>query len=141
MAAEVKLEKFVTPGSSATISTAELSSAAAVASHELEEISKLKNILSLQEKILDMKDERIRSLMQETGWLRERIEKLEQKSERDQLLILSESQTVRRLIIMSHEKKSPLRTALEWLGLVTPSLVSTDLKSTIESDAGKHSAS
>ena len=84
------------------------------------EVAKYKNIVELQEKILAMKDEEIKSLKSERDWLRTRTEKMEDKAERDQLLLLAETQTIRQLISIHDRKKSPVRTALEWLGFVNP---------------------
>lgn len=84
------------------------------------EVAKFKNIIELQEKILEMKDQQIKSLSSERDWLRERQEKLEQKAERDQLLLLAETQTIRQLISIQERRRSPLRSALEWIGLVEP---------------------
>lgn len=79
------------------------------------EISQLKNIINLQEKILDIKDQEILDLKSQREWLRARVEKLEDKSDRDQVLLLTEAQTLKNLINMN-QKRSPVRHALEWLG-------------------------
>ena len=84
------------------------------------EVIKYKNIVELQEKILAMKDEEIKSLKGERDWLRTRTEKMEEKAERDQLLLLAETQTIRQLISIHDRRKSPVRAALEWLGFVNP---------------------
>ncbi len=42
--------------------------------------------------------EQIEMLKEERSWLRERVEKLESRSERDQMLLLSENETVRSLL-------------------------------------------
>lgn len=88
-----------------------------------DEISRLKNLLSLQERILDAKDDEIADLKNQRAWLRERIEKLEEKSDRDQILLLSETQTIRSLIAYQEARKSPIRQFLEWSGLVSPAQV------------------
>src|SRR5262249_35141276 len=46
--------------------------------------------------------------------------KFEEKSERDQILLLSETQTIRKLMLIQEGRKSPLQMALEWLGIVKP---------------------
>lgn len=84
------------------------------------ELLRLRNLMQLQEKILDLKDQQIEKLSQECSWFKTRIEKAEQKGERDQLLLLSESQTVRRLVMIQESRRSPFRAALEWLGVVNP---------------------
>ena len=70
------------------------------AANELLEINK-----SLREQIHILRDER--------DWLRERVEKLESRSEREQMLLMSESENVRKLINSS--KKSFWQRALPWL--------------------------
>lgn len=94
-------------------------------SDDAAEVSRLKNLLSLQERILDAKDDEIADLRNQRAWLRERIEKLEEKSDRDQILLLSETQTIRSLIAYQEARKSPIRQFLEWTGLATPQQVNT----------------
>jgi len=94
-------------------------------SDQTEEVSRLKNLLALQERILDAKDDEIADLKNQRAWLRERIEKLEEKSDRDQILLLSETQTIRSLIAYQEARKSPIRQFLEWSGLVSPQQVNT----------------
>ncbi|MDC0358001.1 hypothetical protein OAO01_04225 [Oligoflexia bacterium] len=83
-----------------------------------QEITKYKNIVRLQEQVLDMRDKELEDLRQQRQWLQARIEKLEEKSDRDQLLLLSEKQVVRQLLTHNQKKASPLRAALEWIGFV-----------------------
>jgi hypothetical protein len=85
------------------------------------EIAQLKNVIELQEKLLDARDKELTDLRQQREWLQARIEKLEDKAERDQLLLLSETQMVRQLILQQQvgRKRSTLRLALDWLG-ITP---------------------
>jgi hypothetical protein len=85
-----------------------------------QEVTKLRNVLSLQEKLLDLREEEVRGLKGERDWLRSRIEKLEEKNERDQLLLLAETQTVRQLINLQQRKRSGVQLALEWLGFKSP---------------------
>ena len=73
----------------------------------------------LHEKLIELREQEIDSLKQERNWLRERIEKLEEKGDRDQLLLLSETQVLRQLLI-PRQRTSPVRAALEWLGVVQP---------------------
>jgi hypothetical protein len=84
------------------------------------EVTKLQNIVALQEKLLELREEELRSIKGERDWLRSRIEKLEEKNERDQLLLLAETQTVRQLINLQNRKRSTVQLALEWLGLKSP---------------------
>jgi DNA-binding transcriptional MerR regulator len=42
--------------------------------------------------------DQLRSLSQERDWLKERLEKLEERSEREQMLLISTSQTIRELM-------------------------------------------
>jgi hypothetical protein len=84
-----------------------------------QEVSKLKHVVDLQEKLLDLREAEIKDLKEERNWLRSRVEKLEEKGDRDQLLLLSETQLIRKLVV-SQQKRSPLRTALEWLGVIEP---------------------
>ena len=83
------------------------------------ELSKLKNIIDLQEKLLDMRDQELHDLRRQRTWLESRVERLEEKSEREQLLLLSEAQMVRQLISMQ-ERRSPIRGLLEWFGVSRP---------------------
>jgi hypothetical protein len=81
------------------------------------EIERLKNLLAIQERMLDSKDDEIADLKNQRAWLRERVEKLEEKSDRDQILLLSETQTIRSLIAYQESRKSTVRQFLEWIGL------------------------
>lgn len=82
------------------------------------EIETLRNLTKIQEKLLDARDDELSDLKQQRDWLKQRIEKLEQKAERDQLLLLSEAQTVKSLVALQASKKSPFRAALEYFGFV-----------------------
>ncbi len=85
------------------------------------ELVRLRNISAMQDKILEMREREIEDLRKERDWLRTRVERLEEKSERDQLLLLAETQTIKRLVNITHEKKpSTIRLALEWMGVVPP---------------------
>lgn len=100
-----------------------------------QEVIKFKNISDLQERILDMREDEITDLKQQRTWLQERIEKLEEKNQRDQLLLLSETQTIRRLVAYQESKKSTLRLALDWLGFSKPGNTSSTIE--MESDERK----
>lgn len=81
------------------------------------ELQRLQHLVSLHEKLLDLKDQQIADLSKERDWLRTRIEKLEDKHDRDQLILLSETQMLRKVLVMNEKKKSPWRAALEWFGV------------------------
>jgi hypothetical protein len=82
------------------------------------EVLRLRNIVKLQEALLDTKDAELKDLRDERQWLRTRIEKLEEKGERDQILLLSETQTIRKLIVVQEQKKSTIKQLLSWVGLL-----------------------
>lgn len=84
------------------------------------EIQRLQNLIDIQERILDSKDSEIADLRSQRTWLQERIERLEEKSERDQILLLSETQTIRSLISYQENRRSPVRQLLEWIGVTKP---------------------
>jgi len=84
------------------------------------EIQKLKQVLDLQEHLLEERDREVQQMKGERDWLRKRIERMEEKSERDQILLLSETQTLRKLVNAQVGKKTAFRAMLEWLGLSTP---------------------
>ena len=93
------------------------------------ELQRLRNLLEMQERILDAKDNEISDLKNQRAWLRERIEKLEEKSDRDQILLLSETQTIRSLIAYQEERRSSsklsVKNLLAWLGLAPSSDLTT----------------
>jgi hypothetical protein len=82
-----------------------------------DEIQRLKNLVTLQERILDMKESEIQDLRSQRDWLKTRVEKLEEKGDRDQVLLLSETQAIRQLISLQQKRPSAIRSLLEWLGL------------------------
>lgn len=82
-----------------------------------EELQRLKNLVALQERILDMKESEITDLRSQRDWLRLRVEKLEEKGDRDQVLLLSETQALRQLIGLQQKRQSTFRNILEWFGL------------------------
>lgn len=75
-----------------------------------------KKVLQLQEELLAQNQIRISDLTKERDWLRSRLEKMEDKSDRDQMLLMVESQKVRTLIGKGNQKSSIFQTALEWFG-------------------------
>lgn len=83
------------------------------------EIKKYKSLAEMHEKLLEIREKEIEELRKERDWLRTRIERLEEKSERDQLLLLAETQTIKRLVNITQQRKpSAIRATLEWLGIV-----------------------
>lgn len=82
----------------------------------LEEVQRLRQLVKLQERILDLKEQEVKDLREQRNWLQARVEKLEDKSDRDQVLILTESQTIKTLVNMQSQQKSSVRKALEWFG-------------------------
>lgn len=63
--------------------------------------------------------QQVEMLQEERDWLRQRVERLEQRSEREQMLLLSENETVRRLISSREQhadRRSIWRFALPWFG-------------------------
>jgi hypothetical protein len=82
-----------------------------------QEVARLRNLVNLQERILDMKESEVSDLRAQRDWLQRRVEKLEEKGDRDQILLLSETQTIRRLVTMQENKRSTMRQVFEWLGL------------------------
>lgn len=81
------------------------------------ELDRLRNLVNLQERILDLKDAELLDLRSQRNWLQSRVERLEEKSERDQILLLSETQTIRKLVSLQEGRKSALQNVLEWLGI------------------------
>ena len=90
-----------------------------------EEVARLRNLIEMQERMLDAKDDEIADLRNQRAWLRERVEKLEEKSDRDQILLLQETQTIRQLISVQESKKSVVQHVLEWIGVTRPAEIAT----------------
>ena len=84
------------------------------------ELDRLRQLNKLQERLLDVRAQQHEEQRRERDWLKARIEKLEEKNERDQLLLLSETQMIRKLITTHEERRTPLQLALEWLGFTAP---------------------
>jgi len=87
------------------------------------ELDRLRALLKNREELLSIKDSEVQDLKDQRDWLQTRVERLEEKSDRDQILLLSETQTIRKLISMQEQRKSGFRQLLEWVGLLpaTPS--------------------
>ncbi len=80
------------------------------------DILRLENLIKLQEKMLDAKDIEIKDLKKQREWLQERVEKLDEKAERDQMLLLAETQMLNKMLNFQQRNKGPVTKALEWLG-------------------------
>lgn len=85
-----------------------------------QEVTRLKAAQNLYERLITERERQVTQLEQERDWLRRRVERFEEKSDREQLLLLSETQVIRQLISERETRRSPLRAALEWCGLVDP---------------------
>ncbi len=85
-------------------------------------ISQLEMVNEVQEKIIGIREEQLEKAQKDCEWLRTLVDKLEEKSERAQLLHLSETQMLRQFI--DHQRmiaeRSPVRATLEWLGIIDP---------------------
>ena len=84
------------------------------------EIIRMQHLIDLQDRFIEAKEQEIKSLKEERDWLRNRIEKLEEKNDRDQLILVSVSETNRGLLRAIENKPSLVKGALEWLGLLPP---------------------
>lgn len=80
----------------------------------------LKSKLTVHEMMLSMKEVEVSDLKSQVQWLRKRIENLEEKNERDQIILLSETQSLRKLIQSYENRRFSMKYALEWLGFVKP---------------------
>ena len=105
--------------------------------HFEREIARLKNIIKAHETLLDARDAEVQDLKNQREWLKTRVERLEGKGERDQILLLSEAQTIRKLITIQEHKKSAVTQFLHWIGLVPETTASqgslgTDIIKTTE---------
>jgi TolA-binding protein len=81
-----------------------------------DELRKLRHLVEIQERMLANRDTEVSDLRQQRDWLQRRVERLEEKGERDQILLLSVTQTNRQLVSLQEGKRSTVRQLLEWLG-------------------------
>jgi DNA-binding transcriptional MerR regulator len=89
--------------------------------HSLEtENQRLTALVSMYEKLLDIREAELADIKNDRDWLRKRVERLEDKADRDQLLLLSETQMIARFLASKEEKKGAVTLALEWLGFKRP---------------------
>ena len=96
------------------------------------ELASMRTLVEIQEKLLDARDAQLQDIKEQRDWLKSRIEKLELKGERDQILLLSGNQTVRKLIAISEQNRSPMRAALEWLGFAPQRTSDESISNTLE---------
>jgi len=89
------------------------------------DIQRLQRVIDLQDQLLDLREAELADLKEQRGWLQKRIEKLEDKADRDQLLLLTETQMISKMLLHQTQKKSPVILALEWLGFKKPEPATT----------------
>lgn len=94
------------------------SSNGAAADDAARELAKLKLINEMLEKLLAMREQALDETRKERDWLRTRYERAEEKADRDQLLLLTQTQMNRRLVALQEHRQSPVRAALQWIGLL-----------------------
>lgn len=80
--------------------------------------ARLLKVLRWQDNIIAVKDEQIAALQSEISWLRLRVEKFEDQSDRDRVLLMSQNQTIQQLAKLDRNKRSLMRSTMEFLGLV-----------------------
>jgi hypothetical protein len=110
----------------AVSTTLAAANSAEILTQQPETDSSFKTILKMHADILERQEREIQDLRTEREWLKKRIERLEDKAERDQILLLSEAQTVKQLIQIQAQKKSLVRQGLEWLGVIPQELPEHD---------------
>jgi hypothetical protein len=98
------------------------------------ELERLRHVGTMLEKLLEAKDNELVATRKERDWLRTRVERMEEKADRDQLLLMSETQMLRKLLEEKASHRSALRTALEWIGLAEPQ---KDLSKRVSIDSGR----
>lgn len=106
---EVERQLLTAPPASTTPSKATLGE---------DEVNMFKQVLDAQDKLLALKDAEIADLKSQRAWLQQRVEKLEQQSDRDRLILLSEAHTIKQLVAIEANRKSKIRAALEFFGIV-----------------------
>ena len=87
-------------------------------SEESDELQRLRSVSMMQEKLIEIREEQLEELRSEKTWLKSRIEKLEEQAKRDQVLLMTEADTLRR--VLAQQRRSPVRSLLEWCGVVQP---------------------
>ena len=111
---EIKPERASSPDFSQRLFARQLESKIQEAEREL---VRYKNVSSMQEKLLDIREKEIEDLRSQRDWLKTRVQSLEDQSNRFQVLMLNEMQMTSKLIRLQVEKKSGVARALQWLGI------------------------
>ena len=84
------------------------------------EIFRLQKILEVNDKIIEIREEQYKEISSERDWLRKQVDKLEEKRDRDQLLLLSETQMLKKMVENQlNPKPSTFQQAIGWIGDVT----------------------
>ncbi len=100
-----------------------------------------RSLIEMYERLFSQLEAELKSVKNERDWLKTRIERYEEKSARDQLLMLAETQTIKSLIATHRPEKSPMRAALEWFGLLPPPSTSENPQSPDEVQRSEESKS
>ena len=118
----IRAEAQATPApQSQTVATTEQGDAARYE----RELTRFRHLVDMQERLLDVYEQQIKDMRRERDWLRQRVERHEEKHDRDQLLLLSETQTIRKLVAHNEQRKSSLQYALEWFGFTSSPATTT----------------
>lgn len=80
------------------------------------EVSRLQKTIEMLDRIIEMKDQNIKDLKSQIDWFKGQIDRLEERSQRDQVLMLTENETIRNLAAVMN-RKSILRQIVDWIGL------------------------
>jgi hypothetical protein len=84
-----------------------------------EKYQRLRKMLAVQKRLLIAREEELRDLKEQRDWLKGRVEKLEEQGDKDKILLLSETQTIKQLLHMHEPRKSTVRSLLEYFGFVS----------------------
>ncbi len=83
------------------------------------DVYKLTAVSELQDKLLEARESEIKDLKEQREWLQQRVERMEEKANRDQVLLLTETQILTKMISLRENKKGAIQKAIEWLGLAS----------------------
>lgn len=81
------------------------------------EVTRQKRIIELQEEILKIREGQLADIKSENDWLKSRIEKLEARSDREQIIHMADIETIRKLVEDRKGKTSTFRQVLNWLNI------------------------
>lgn len=84
---------------------------------EEDRVRELLKVISFQDSLLTERETEIREVKNQCNWLKRRIEKLEERSEQGNLLLLAETYSIRRMLTTTQPKKPLLQAFLEAVGL------------------------